>query len=62
MEKVANLVLSRLIRTQVFASGDHVARNCNCQVSQTSLKQSELKKYPYDACDITRFTSYSHRI
>ena len=38
-----DLVLSKLTRMQVFASGDHSARSYSCHVSRAGPKQSTLK-------------------
>jgi hypothetical protein len=47
----AYLAPSKLAMTQAFASGDHLARSCGCQVSQASPKQSKLKVHPYCSYD-----------
>lgn len=55
---ILGLVVSKLGRTQVFASGDHSERIYGCQVSLAGSNQSKLKIHPYHTCDITGFTSY----
>jgi hypothetical protein len=55
---ILGLVVSRLSRTQVFASGDHAERSYGYQVSLADSNQSKLKIHPYHTCDTTRFTNY----
>ncbi len=50
-----NLLVPRLSSKQAFATGDHVERNYNCELSIAGPKQFEIIQiHLYDTCDITR--------
>lgn len=51
----AGLVLCKLSRAQVFASGDHVERICGCQIKPSRSEIVDINNtHPYCTCDITR--------
>ena len=54
---IANLVLSKLVNVQRFASGDHSAWIYGFQVSEAAPKPPKLNIHPYCCYDCTRYAN-----